>query len=141
MFSEAGYKQSKAKYSLFILSERRGFVVLVCVDGIIVAGNDLVNKWSLNDHFKLKELEYLKHFLEIKVARSKVGIHLLQRKCALKILDGRRFLSAKASKFPTGQNLKLDESNDKLLTNPCPYCKIVGRLMYLSITNNIMNPS
>lgn len=98
MFSEAGYKESKTKYLLFILSERRGFVILVHVDDIIVAGNDLVNI----DHFKLKELEYLKHFLEIKVARSKVGVHLLQREYALKILDGRRFFKCKSIKVSHG---------------------------------------
>ena len=49
-------------------------MLLVYVDGIIITGNkDLATK-ALKDffynHFHIKNLEILKYFLEIKVARS-----------------------------------------------------------------------
>jgi len=51
---------------------------VVYVDDIILAENDKQEiywvKQALNKTFKIKDLEYLKYFLSLEVARSKKGI-------------------------------------------------------------------
>jgi hypothetical protein len=135
----AGYKQSKADYSLFVRSHKGNITaILVYVDDIILAGNNLEQiqklKKHLGDHFKLKDLGNLKYFLGIEVARSKKGIFLSQRKYALEVLEDTGFLGAKPSTFPMEQNLALSKHDGDLIVDPSPYRRLVGKLIYLTIT-------
>ena len=135
----AGYRQSKADYSLFVRSHKDSFTaILVYVDDIIVAGNNLeqINelKKYLSDCFKLKDLGVLKYFLGIEVARSANGIFLSQRKYTLEILEDTGFLGAKPGNFPMEQNIALSENDGELIQDPSPYRRLVGRLIYLTIT-------
>lgn len=135
----AGFQQSKADYSLFVRSHQGSFTaILVYVDDVILAGNDikLINdsKEFLSKQFKLKDLGQLKYFLGIEVARCSKGISLSQRKYALEILEDVGFLGAKPTRFPMEQNLALTQSNGDLLSDPSVYRRLVGRLIYLTIT-------
>ncbi|XP_016648288.1 PREDICTED: uncharacterized mitochondrial protein AtMg00810-like [Prunus mume] len=132
--------------SLLLVSDKRGrigrqgnlLVLLVYVDDVILAGNNLEDientKLFLAKQFKLKDLGQLKYFLGIEVARSRHGISLSQRKYALKILDDARFLGVKPSRFPVEQNLSLTQFNGKLSDDALTYRRMVGRLIYLTIT-------
>ena len=66
------------------------------VDDVILARNSIQDneetKQSLAKQFKLKDMGKLKYFLGIKVARSKAGIVLCQRKYALEVLEDAGFL-------------------------------------------------
>uniref|UniRef100_A0A2N9H6I0 Integrase catalytic domain-containing protein n=1 Tax=Fagus sylvatica TaxID=28930 RepID=A0A2N9H6I0_FAGSY len=77
---DAGFTQSQADHSLFTLVSTTSItIVLVYVDDILVAGNDLSQietfKHALSTNFKTKDLGPLKYFLGLEVARSpKVNI-------------------------------------------------------------------
>jgi hypothetical protein len=91
-------------------------------------------KKHLGDHFKLKDLGNLKHFLGIEVTRSKEGIFLSQRKYALEILEDTGFLGVKPSTFPVKQNLALSKHDGALIADPFSYRLLVSKLIYLTIT-------
>ena len=136
---DAGYIQSKANYSLFVRSQGHDFTIaLVYVDDIIVIENNLEQikelKKFLGERFKLKDLGNLKYFLGIEVACSKNGISISQWKYSLEILNDTGFLGSKPSKFPMEQNLSLNESDGDLIPDPSSYRRLIGRVIYLTIT-------
>ncbi|KAH9684825.1 retrovirus-related pol polyprotein from transposon RE2 [Citrus sinensis] len=136
---QAGFRQSKADYSLFVKTNAKfSTFVLVYVDDIIVAGNDAAEVSRIKDFlaqkFYIKALGKLKYFLGIEVARSSRGIFLSQRKYTLDILKDAGLLAGRVSHFPMEQQLRLSSTDGDLLSNPSSYRRLVGRLIYLTVT-------
>jgi hypothetical protein len=134
----AGFTQSKADYSLFTCRKGKTFTaLLIYVDDILITGNDVnaiaALKQFLHSHCRNKYLGDLKYFLGIEVSRSKKGISISQRKYTMEILKDGGFLGAKPVSFPMEQNMKLSDSGE-LLKDPSQYRRLVGRLIYLTIT-------
>ncbi|KAH9725530.1 protein kinase domain-containing protein [Citrus sinensis] len=135
----AGFKQSHCDYSLFTSTIGSSItVVLVYVDDIVITGNNELAIKALKDflhhRFHMKDLGILKYFLGIEIARSSKGIFLSQRKYALEILNDAGLLGAKPIDFPMVQNLKLDPDDGDILEDPSLFGRLVGRLLYLTIT-------
>lgn len=76
----------------------------------------------------------MKYFLRIEVTHTKTGIFLNQRKYTLDILTETGLLGAKPSPFPMEQNLKLSIDSGTLSPDPSSYRRLIGRLLYLTIT-------
>lgn len=134
----AGFAQSKADYSLFTCQKGKSFTaLLIYVDDILITGNDVnaiaALKQFLHSHFRIKDLGDLKYFLGIEVSRSRKGIFISQRKYALEILRDSGLLGAKPVSFPMEQNMKLSDSGE-LLKDLSQYRRLVGRLIYLTVT-------
>ncbi|CAL8999194.1 unnamed protein product [Prunus brigantina] len=133
----AGFQQSKADYSLFTRKSGTSFTaLLIYVDDIVITGNDVRAidslKSFLRDHFRIKDLGELKYFLGIEVSRSQRGIYISQRKYALEILKDYGFLGARPIAFPMDDTKLCDRG--ELLKDPEKYRRLVGRLIYLTIT-------
>lgn len=112
--------------------------VLVYVDDLIVTGSshEVIAKFKqyLSDCFHMKDLGNLKYFLGVEVARGKDGLFLFQRKYTLDIISEARLLGAKPIATPMEQNHKLTHSHGEDSFDPEKYRRLVGRLIYLTIT-------
>ena len=135
----AGYTQSKADYSLFTKNQGTSFTaVLIYVDDILLTGNSLQEmsqlKQTLLRQFLIKDLGPLEYFLGIEFSRSKQGIFMTQRKYALDILQDAGLIGAKPENFPMEQQMKLNATDGELLHEPIKYRRLIGRLIYLTVT-------
>lgn len=136
---ENGFIQSSADCSLFIKTGSSYFLaLLVYVDDIIIISNALEEvrlfKVFLNEKFKLKDLGNLKFFLGLEVARNKTGISVSQRHYALKLLEETGMLSCKSVTTPMDANIKITREDGDILGDATQYRKLIGKLLYLSIT-------
>ncbi|CAN1146609.1 Retrovirus-related Pol polyprotein from transposon TNT 1-94 [Linum perenne] len=134
-----GFKQSGADHSVFTYTTAAAIVVLlVYVDDILLAGNDLTViegvKQKLHKHFKIKDLGILKYFLGLEIARTKSGIFMTQRKYCLELIEEAGFLDAKPTVIPADYKLKLALDGGIPLQDATEYQQIIGRLHYLTIT-------
>lgn len=91
-------------------------------------------KSALDEQFKIKDLEKLKYFLVIELVRSKEGIYICQRRYAIDLLIEVGLTGSKPSKIPLEQNLKLSKGDGEPLSNSLIYRRLVGKLMYFTIT-------
>ncbi|KAK2992563.1 hypothetical protein RJ640_022756 [Escallonia rubra] len=130
---------SHADHTLFTYRKGDVFLyVLVYVDDLILAGNNSTAyasfKQYLNDCFKLKDLGSLKYFLGIEAARGPRGLFLSKRKYALVILSESGLSASKPAAFPMEQNHGLALARGPFFSDPGPYRRLIGRLIYLTIT-------
>nr|AWW15216.1 putative polyprotein [Leavenworthia alabamica] len=136
---EYGFEQSLGDYSLFTYDKGTTRLhILIYVDDLIIAGSSLKATESfkayLSSCFHMKDLGELKYFLGIEVARNSSGFYLCQRKYALDIISETGLLASKPVSFPLEQNHKLAVSESALLSDPLPYRRLLGRLIYLGVT-------
>lgn len=113
--------------------------LLIYIGDVLLASKNIHEiatiKTYLHDHFTIKDLGKLNFFLSIQVARSAKGITLCQRKYAIDILLETNFLGCNPTAFPMEFKLKLTEhDSSKLLQDPASCRRLVGRLLYLTIT-------
>ncbi|KAJ3685421.1 hypothetical protein LUZ61_014585 [Rhynchospora tenuis] len=134
-----GFVQSKADYSLFTLHRGNAFLaILVYVDDLVIAGNSdnaiCEFKQYMSNMFHMKDLGHLKYFLGIEIARGPLGLFLCQHKYVLDILAESGLLGAKPAPTPMEQNHRLAESVGGKFKDPEKYRRLIGRLIYLTIT-------
>lgn len=135
-----GFQKSQADHTLFIRNVAGKYVaVLVYVDDIVITSNNDTEmeqlKSDLKKTFKLRDLDPLKYFLGLEIARSGNGIYVSQRKYILGMLDETELLACKPSSIPMEPSIKLcHDSEEPVLDDPKLYRCLVGKLMYLTIT-------
>ena len=91
-------------------------------------------KRELDTKFGIKDLGRLKYFFGIEVAQSSKGLFLNQRKYALEIIKEAGMANAKPVHTPIQQHHNLALARGDLLRDAMKYRRVVGRLVYLTIT-------
>ncbi|XP_019084276.1 PREDICTED: uncharacterized protein LOC109125926 [Camelina sativa] len=135
---EYGFEQALGDYSLFTYEKNSTCLhILVYVDDLIITGSCEAAtkqfKEYLSAKFHMKDLGFLKYFLEIEVAMSASGFYLCQRKYALDIILETRYLGAKPIAFPFEEKHGLAFNTSTLLEDPKPYRRLLGSLIYLGV--------
>lgn len=135
-----GYMQSQADHSLFIKqsSDGKKSILLVYVDDMIITGDDIHEienlKRRLHSMFKVKDLGKLQYFLGMEIARSKQGIFVSQRRYVLNLLKETGKLGCKPASTPQERNWTSKISNNDPPVDREQYQRLVGKLIYLSLT-------
>ncbi|XP_059599347.1 uncharacterized mitochondrial protein AtMg00810-like [Vitis vinifera] len=113
-------------------------VLLVYVDDIVVTGFDSALlgqlKTHLSESFHMKDLGSLTYFLGLEVHHSLSGISLNQHKYASDLVAIASLQGATSIDTPMELNVKLRKEEGDLLVDPSLYKKLVGSLVYLTIT-------
>ena len=113
VIQQFGIVHSEADHSLFYKHSFSNLYIylVVYVDDIVITGNDHDGikglKQHLFQHFQTKDLGWLRYFLGVEVARSKIGIAISQRRYALDILEETGMLDRKLIDTPMDPNVKL----------------------------------
>ncbi|GJX54834.1 ribonuclease H-like domain-containing protein [Tanacetum coccineum] len=93
---------------------------------------------KLKSKFKIKDLSELKYLLGIEVLKTeKGGLCLSQRKYCLELLHNYELLACKPVSTPLPENIILahkESKDDKFLKNITSYQRLVGKLIYLTLT-------
>ena len=133
-----------ADHSLYLCKSEKGLVfVTIYVDDLIIGGDHLDEvehiKGLLKQEFEMKDLGELRFFLGIEIIRTKTGIWLSQRKYALDMLAKYGMSNCKPISVPFNQNVKLSAHGGKQHEDPTMYRRIVGSLIYLTISRPDLN--
>lgn len=140
VMKEAGYKQSQGDHTLFVEhpASRGVTILLVCVDDIIVTGNNEQKKENLRQkleaEFEIKAPGKLKYFLGIEVAHSSHGIFISQQKYITDLLKESKKIGCKLASTPINPNHKLGGGKDEPSVDKQMYERLCGKLIYLSHT-------
>ncbi|KAA0051391.1 putative mitochondrial protein [Cucumis melo var. makuwa] len=102
-----GYNQGHSNHTLFtkVFKAEKIVVLIVYVDDIVIlSGDDIVEiiqmKKRMGNEFEIKDLENLKYFLGMEVARSKEGISVPQRKYTFGLLTQASMLEYRYADTP-----------------------------------------
>ena len=134
-----GFEMAYADHSLYVHKSDKGIVVItIYVDDLIVGGDSLTEienvKSLLKQKFDMKDLGDLRYFLGIEVIRTDEGIWLSQRQYALDMLSKYGMADCKPISVPLDPNGKMSMDAGFALEDPTMYRKIVGSLIYITIT-------
>ncbi|KAL8098650.1 hypothetical protein AgCh_031421 [Apium graveolens] len=133
------YVQSKTDYSLFIHHTSTVItLVLVYVDDLLIAGNcsNSINtlKSLMSQTFHMKDVGPLTYFLGLEIHRDAAGIIMCQKKYTCDILHKYGLSTAKPVLLPMDPHVKLTAGEGELLSDPALYQRLIGKLIYLTIT-------
>lgn len=134
-----GFKQCSSDHSLFTYASDSTFIATqVYVDDLVLASNDSIayNKFKqyLSECFKMKDLGKLKYFLGLELSYGNTGLFLCQQKYTFDILKECGMLDCKPCGFPMEQHHGLSAEKGAAYPNPPQYRRLIGRLIYLTIT-------
>ncbi|KAL8142562.1 hypothetical protein V2J09_015594 [Rumex salicifolius] len=134
-------QNSKAKAEhLAFLSQGDGkfMATLVYVNDILITRNDDDDikhvKATLDSKFTIKDLGLAKYFLGMEIFTNAQGTHISQHKYITDTLQAAQVEDATAVHFPLPTGLKLRLDQGVLLEDGEQYRRLVGRLLYLSLT-------
>ncbi|WJZ95327.1 hypothetical protein VitviT2T_014105 [Vitis vinifera] len=113
-------------------------VLLVYVDDIVITSSNSALlgqlKTHLSESFHMKDLGSLLYFLGLEVHHSPSGISLNQHKYVSDLVATAGLQGATSIDTPMELSVKLRKEEGDLLADPSLYRKLVGSLVYLTMT-------
>ena len=82
----------------------------------------------------MKDLGYLNYFLGLEITHSTDGLYITQTKYAAELLSWAGLIDNKTIDTPVELNAHLTPTGGKPLSNPSLYRRLVGNLIYLTVT-------
>lgn len=125
---------------MFVFAQGSSLIyLLIYVDDMIMTGNDALLMSHiiefLGTQFKIKNLGSLSYFLGIQVTQTTMGLFMSQEKYTTDILKDFEYLCGKSSLVPMDQHHDLLSNSDSpLIQDVTAYRRLVGRLIYLTIS-------
>ena len=135
-----GYIASHYDFALFLRHTDKGTILLILyVDDMIITGDDLSGiqefKDFLSQQFGIKDLGHLSYFLGLEITHSTNGLYITQAKYASKPLSRDGLIDSKTVDTPVELNAHLTPSEGKPLSNLSLYKRLVGSLVYFTVTH------
>ena len=126
-------------FALFLYYTDKGTILLLLyVDDMIITGDDLSGiqelKVFLSRQFEMKDLGHLSYFLGLEITHSTDGLYITQAKYASKLLSRAGLTDSKIVDTLVELNAHLTPTGGKPLSNPSFYRRLVGSLVYLTVT-------
>ena len=108
------------------------------MDDMIITSDDLSSiqelKDFLNQQFEMKDLGHLSYFLSLEITHFIDSLYITQAKYASDLLSRAGLTDSKTVNTLIELNVHLTPSGGKPLSNPSLYRKLVGSLVYLTVT-------
>ena len=125
--------------SLFLCHIDKGTILLlIYVDDMIITGDDLSGIQKLKDllsqQFEMKDLGHLSYFLDLEITHSMDELCIIQAKYASELLSRAGLTNSRTIDTSIEFNAHLTPLRGKPLSNPSLYKRLVGSLVYLTIT-------
>ena len=89
----------------------------------------------LSQQFEMKDLGHLNYFLGLEITHSTDELYITQAKYASELLSRAGLTDSKTIDTPVEFNAHLTPSGGKPLSNPSLYRRLVGSLIYLTVTH------
>lgn len=125
-------------HCLLIFNKGVFLVLIIYIDNILLTGNNKNEiqavKQFLNTEFTIRDLGEVDYFLSIQLIHTKDGVGVSQRKYIRDILQETNMLDAKPVDTPFVTVCKITKTEGKELSNLSKYKRLVGRLLYLTVT-------
>ena len=106
---------------------------------MIITGDDLNGIQELKDflsqQFEMKDLGHLNYFLGLLITHFTDGLYITQAKYASEFFSQAGLTDSKIVDTPIELNAHLTPSGGKPLSNPSLYRRLVGSLVYLTVTH------
>ena len=137
--SRLGYMTSHYDSALFLRrTDKCTILLLLYVDDMIITSDDLSGIQELKDflsqQFEMKDLGHLSYFLGIEITHSTDRLYITQAKYASELLSRVGLTDSKTVDTLVELNVHLTPSGGKPLSNPSLYRRLVGSLVYLTVT-------
>ena len=134
-----GYTASPYDSALFLCRTDKGTILLLLyVDDMIITSDDLSGIQELKDflsqQFEMKDFGHLSYFLGLEITHFTDGLYITQVKYASDLLSRARLTDSKTVDTPVELNAHLTPSGGKPLSNLSLYRRLVGSLVYLTVT-------
>ena len=137
--SHLSYMASHYDFILFLCHTGKDTVLLLLyVDDMIIIGDDLSGIQELKDflsqQFEMKDLRHLSYFLGLEITHSTDGLYITQAKYAFELLSWAGLTDSKTVNTQVELNAHLTPLGGKPLSNPFLYRRLVGNLVYFTVT-------